>query len=80
MDAHSCLGCGRLTTAKCQICPKCRPNRETGNDKQGSAGSTGPFTELAHECSYDYSEDSLGPHSSDERWSWGWVDDVWNNM
>ena len=74
--AHSCLGCGRLTTAKCQICRTCMHDRDSGEDILGSAFSCGPLTELYDEYNHDYSEDALGPHTSDERWSWQYTDDV----
>lgn len=75
-DAHSCLGCGRLTTIECQICYKCTRGRGSYKDTRGAASSCGPLTELASECQHNYSEDALGPHTSDERWDWEYLDDV----
>jgi len=75
-DAHSCLGCGRFTVSKSQICTKCTPNRDSETAKRGVAGSYGPLEELSMEFSYNYSEDALGPHVSDTRWNWEWTDDI----
>jgi len=70
-ESHICFGCGiRSTTARSQICPKCVQDR---GDK-AAASSVGPLEELLDEFSHDYSEDALGPHTSDDRWGWGWAD------
>lgn len=75
-DAHSCIGCGRLTTAESQTCYRCMQYGRFKRSTLGSASASGPLTELYQECEYDYSENSLGPHTSDERWNWQWTDDL----
>lgn len=79
-EVHSCLGCNRDTTAKCQICDRCTQMRRYKKDERGSAGSSGPETELFEECEHDYSENSLGPHTSDDRWDWYWVFDEYGEL
>lgn len=77
-EVYVCIGCGRNTTARCQICDKCTQMRKSCRDERGAASASGPFTELRDEFEHDYSEQSLGPHTSDERWSWWWTDDMEN--
>lgn len=76
-NAHACLGCGKVTTAKCQICDQCLGMRRYKTEEKRNASAEGPETQLRHECDSDYSEDALGPHTSDERWSWVYVEDDW---
>jgi len=73
-EKHSCIGCGKDTTARCQICDCCTQMRRHRRDNRGSASAGGPLIELHEECEYDYSEDSLGPHVSDGRWNWSFID------
>jgi len=64
-EVHSCLGCGRTTTSRCQICWHClRIGKWREKD---SPNSFGPWEELVSECEHNYSENALGPHTSDER-------------
>ncbi len=72
-EIKSCLFCGRDTKSKCQICNRCLgigkyKKIDTANAKFH------PKQELFGECEYDYGEDALGPHESDKRWNFEFVE------
>ena len=72
IDIHPCLGCGRTTTAKCQICAHCLGVGKH-KPKASAVADSGPFTMVVGEEEHDYSESAMGPHTSDERSSYEWV-------
>jgi hypothetical protein len=73
-EIHPCLGCGKTTTARCQICDSClHLRRHKYVELNAVAGST-PMEHLYDEFSHDYSEDSLGPHGIDDRFGWEFIE------
>jgi hypothetical protein len=70
---RNCLSCGRDTKSKSQLCTKCLGTHS--HKPKDSAVIVGPLEELKSECEHDYSEDALGPHESDKRWSYIYVED-----
>jgi len=74
-DIHPCIGCGRTTTAKSQICSHCLGVGKW-KSKASAVAAAGPFERTNHEEDHCYDENSMGPHTSDERSSYEWMDEA----
>jgi len=72
-NLQTCMFCGRDTRHRSRICVRCVGRNE--HDREYASAVTMPWDEMDGECEYDYSEDALGPHSSDDRARLEWVDE-----
>ena len=72
-DIHPCIGCGRTTTAKSQICLRCLGYGKW-KPKASAVADSGPCEKTKGEEDHRYDENAMGPHTSDERSAYEWVD------
>jgi hypothetical protein len=66
-----CSFCGRDTKNKSMVCRHCTGGHSQNREYFSSTMEA--FDEFYDECSYDYSEDSLGPKQSDVRFGSVWI-------